>query len=296
MSVAGLVQEAVLKGDGGSSPLGISTAGSGGVVSVVVTAGDHKTTTAANKRPSKTSFVRTGSFRNKHKLKGQESLDAMSSSNSGRGRSPGDTRTWRIRHFGYYDIQSVSVDRLGYQLAQGDPQQRLKKHTGASAALLSEQSNGDNHLDPSNDVTTPSLDNELVALCPSFTNEIGGDWSRDTVISKLRDALSDDKKLRLYSRERVVLDGHLLSTESSEMDSTSTIAAANNNDAIFTVQSGLTFPLEFIDYGACYYRHHFYDKGIPSLLYSSIFISLSIPSYFLSWYLHVHVSIHRYLI
>lgn len=244
------VQETALKRDDSPTRLIPSALGSG--VALIGGGGD-KERTSANKRQNKTSFSRTGSFRNRHKVKQQDSNDM---STGGRGRSPGDSRLWRIRHFGYYDIQAVNVDRLGYQVAQGDPQQRLKKHTGASAALLTvgDESNGDNNvLDEASEVG-----NDLVAVCPAFKNEIGGgDWLQDNVISKLRDYLSQDKKLRLCSRESVVMDGEFRESSNDKPVTTTT----TEYNGIFTVQSGLTFPLEFIDHGACYYRQYFYDKG-----------------------------------
>lgn len=228
----------------GSPSIPVGSGGTIGVVSV-----GEKERSVANKRTNKTSFVRTGSFRTKHKVKPQD----LEMSAHGRGRSPGDTRAWRIRHFGYYDLQSVTVDRLSYQVAQGDPQQRLKKHTGASAALLTEFCSDvpeENHVPKENG----EVGNNLVAPCPAFKNEIGNDCLPEgSIVAHLRNVLSLEKKMRLCSRERVVLDGPF-ATEDSEV--------AIKTD-VFTVQSGLTFPLEFIDYGACYYRNYFFDKGEP---------------------------------
>jgi hypothetical protein len=202
-------------------------------------------------RNNKNSFVRAGSFRNKQKLKQQDSTDGNMSSVS-RGRSPGDNRLWRIRHFGHYDIQSVTVDRLSSQVAQGDPQQRLKKHTGASAAMLRVDDNGfDSEIQASNCFL--DVGNDLVAVCPAFTNEIGNERdvhvTEDNIILKFRESLSQDKKMRLYSRERVVFDGYFVNDDCQTKPSD-----------VFTVQSGSIFPLEYIDFGACYYRNHFYNK------------------------------------
>lgn len=294
MSGAGGVQEASFpKREGERSPTGgstLSATGSGVLQStttstttsapvIITSAGGgggekEKSTGKPHRGGLNKSFSRSGSFRNKHKLKQQDSTDMSSSTGAGgRGRSPGsgDTRSWRIRNFGYYDIQSVTVDRLGLQATGGDSrEQRLKKHTGASAALLVNDvtSAGTTKTTVVNDSShfgshSSDIKNELVAVCPAFRNEIGGgDWLLpQDVIAKLRDTLSQEKRLRLCSREKIVLDG--------EFDEASN--GPINGDT-FTVQSGLTFPLEFIDYGACYYRNYFYDKG--QYLQLSVFVAL----------------------
>lgn len=240
------IQETGSKREG--SPNG-TTSGSGTSTTTLVSGDKADKTTGGSKRLN---FVRTGSFRNKHKVKQQDSKDStdgVMSSLLGRGRSPGDSRAWRIRHFGYYDVQSVTVDRPSYQVAQGDPKQRLKKHTGASAALLTADGGGE---DLSNG-SELEVENNLVAVCPAFKNEIGGDTLHEgNVIERLRPSLSQDKKMRLCSRERAVLDGYFEdSNEYSEGEASE----------VFTIQAGNTFPIEFVDFGACYYRNYFVNKG-----------------------------------
>ena len=205
----------------------------------------------SNKRVSKPHFSRGGSFRNKHRIKLLQEIEAM----AGYGKGRSDSRFWRIRHFGHYDIQSVSVDRIEYQTSKSDSQQRLKKHTGASAAILNQiEVNGDSS-------NLEETGNSLVAPCPSFTNEVGSSWlPKDSPLLKLREILSQEKKMRIYSRECAVLDGDFVAASDS-----------NNGGAeisqVFTVQSGITYPLEYIDYGACYYRNHFYGKGkVPIII------------------------------
>ena len=197
---------------------------------------------ASTRRSGRSHFSRTGSFR-KHRIKYQVSDSDMS-----RKGSIIDTRTYRIRNFGHYDIQSVTVDRLGYQATKEDSQQGLKKHTGASAAnLLSLEAAAAQEL-------SPETGNDLVAPCPAFKIETGGDWlPKDSIILQLKEGLSQEKKMRLNSREKVVLDGILSSQDMKNQDRPS--------GQVFTVQSGLKFPLEFIDHGACYYRHYFFEKG-----------------------------------
>ena len=197
--------------------------------------------TVKDKGRNKSDFQRSGSFRNKHKVKQQDS--EMSGSSKMR---PGDPRAWRIHHFGHYDLQSVSVDRLSCQAAQADPEYSLKKPTGASAAYAY------THYGESGEERGKCF-NTLVAHCPPFCTEVGEERSGpEGVVSLLRDTLSQDKKMRLCSREKVVLDGHF----PDDVDS----REASWN--VFTVQTGLTYPFEFIDYGACYYRRFFYEKGV----------------------------------
>ena len=197
-----------------------------------------------NKRANKHNFSRSGSFRNKHRIKLLQEIEAM----AGYGKGRNDSRFWRIRHFGHYDLQSVSVDRIEYQTNKGDTHHRLKKHTGASAALLNHQEvNGvDSNVEN-------GAGNNLVAPCPSFTNEVGGNWVlKDSPLRKLKEVLSQEKKMRVYSRECAVLDG----TFASDMK--------YDTCQLFTVQSGITYPLEYFDFGACYYRDYFYGKGRQS--------------------------------
>ena len=73
--------------------------------------------------------------------------------------------------------------------------------------------------------------------------------------------------MRLCSRERVVLDGMFQSRdEISENQGTGSVGE------VFTIQTGLTFPMEFIDFGACYYRKFFFDKGQLCFVCSSLWV------------------------
>lgn len=198
----------------------------------------------------KNDFQRSGSFRNKHKVKQQE-VDMAAPANKAR---PCDQRTWKIRHFGHYDLQSVTVDRLSWQAAQADPEYSLKKPTGASAAYAFAQ------YGEGGEWTREKFSNTLVASCPAFCTEVGEDWSKpEGVIALLRETLSQEKRMRLCSRERAVLDGHFPDAEEHQ--------SKGSKSDVFTVQTGLTYPFEFIDYGACYYRKFFYEKGVCSYMY-----------------------------
>lgn len=233
-------------------------------MSIVVqeTSGSKKSENSANsaiktegekssKRGSKTHFTRGGSFRNKHRVKLLQEIEAM----AGYGKSRYDSRFWRIRHFGHYDLQSVSVDRIEFQTNSGDSEQRLKKHTGASAAILSNvEINGvDSNL-------KEDESNCLVAACPAFTNEVGSSWlPKDSHLLKLKDTLSQEKKMRIYSRERAVMDGDFVTQSGGSSEGN--LNPGDVTCRMFTIQSGNTYPLEYMDYGACYYRNCFYGKG-----------------------------------
>ena len=235
-------QETSLRRVRSESPSG----GGGNAVNSIVTKFEsesskgHRRTLKDKGRNNKSDFQRSGSFRNKHKVKQQDS--EMSGTSRMR---QGDPRTWRIHHFGHYDLQSVSVDRLSWQAAQADPEYSSKKPTGASAAYAY------THYGESAEERGNCF-NTLVAHCPPFCTEVGEDRSGpEGVVSLVRDTLSQEKKMRLCSREKVVLDGHF----PDDVDSKETTSN------VFTVQSGLTYPFEFIDYGACYYRKYFYERG-----------------------------------
>ena len=62
------------------------------------------------KKSAKGPFQRTGSFKNRYKIK--QELENMSVSV----RNANHGRFWRTRYFGHYDLQSVTVDRLSYQV------------------------------------------------------------------------------------------------------------------------------------------------------------------------------------
>lgn len=192
-------------------------------------------------KKGKSDFQRSGSFRNKHKVKQQDS-DMTTSTSKIR---PSDPRIWRIRHFGHYDLQSVTVDRLSWQASQAASEQKVNKPTGASAASVLSQDGPFNWEKHSN---------TLVAACPAFCTEVGEKWTgTEGQVFKLRETLSQEKRLRLCSRERVVLDGRVPPMDGDQYQ--------NATPDVFTVQSGLTYPFEFFDYGACYYRNFFFDKG-----------------------------------
>ena len=189
---------------------------------------------------------RSGSFRGSKKIKtdveGSPQLRPKQISSTSLSISQ------RMRYFGHYDIQSAAIERLASEKAlAGD--HAVKKATGASAAHGAEEEEWED-----------DVCNDLVASCPTFKNEVGGDsdWlPADSAVLRLRNCLSHDKQKRTGSRERFVLDGDIplkqvigsrgpMSRQASE---------------VFQRQSGIHFPLEFVDYGATYYRNYFLGQG-----------------------------------
>lgn len=153
----------------------------------------------------------------------------------------------KLRHFGHYDFQSVCIDKLA--LGSYIPaKHNVKKATGASAAASS-----DGRL-------IEDDSNELVASCPAFKTDIGGD--HDTIgegelLDKFKEYLSYDKRKRLRTREKLVFDGEIPLIEPLISEAKNTRLAKEVLDA----KSGIHYPFEFIDYGAAYYRNYFLHEG-----------------------------------
>ena len=149
------------------------------------------------------------------------------------------------------------MERYGSAFKGADSERGMrKKPTGASAAHV-----GTTPLE--GDLET--LDNDLVALCPAFRNEVGGDsdWAgvstenKDNPLLTLRGGLSHDKQKRVGSRAKMLLEGTIPSKEIMEHKSPMDRQVLQ----ILQPQSSVQFPFEFIDYGALYYRNHFYQQG-----------------------------------
>lgn len=153
----------------------------------------------------------------------------------------------RLRHFGHYDLQSVCIEKLttgGCIPAEHN----VKKATGASAAASSD---GRSIEDDSN---------ELVASCPAFKTDIGGDHDmigEREFIDEFKEYLSYDKRKRLCTREKLIFDGEIPLIEPM-------ISEAKNmrlTKEVLYAKSGIHYPFEFIDYGASYYRNYFLHEG-----------------------------------
>lgn len=158
----------------------------------------------------------------------------------------------RLRHFGHYDLQSATLERFGSGKGASGERLTRKKPTGASAAHIG--------VAPQ-DCEVETLENDLVAICPAFRNEIGGDsdWAgvqdnnnRNPLLS-LRGSLSHDKQKRVGSRAKMLLEGSI----PSDIKKPSEPQVLQ----ILQPQSSIQFPFEFIDFGALYYRNHFYQQG-----------------------------------
>ena len=163
----------------------------------------------------------------------------------------------RLRSFGHHDLQSATMEKYGSAFKGADSERGMrKKPTGASAAHV-----GIAPLE--GDLET--MENDLVALCPAFRNEVGGDsdWAgastenKDNQLLTLRGSLSHDKQKRVGSRAKMLLEGTIPSKEIMEHKSPMDRQVLQ----ILQPQSSVQFPFEFIDYGALYYRNHFYQQG-----------------------------------
>jgi hypothetical protein len=194
---------------------------------------------------------RNTSFRGTKRLKGEDSHSpVLGRANSKLGSYNTSLPLWkRLRNFGHFDLQSVVMDSIS--ISNGDSaEHNVKKPTGASAA----------HKDSGVHENGAGLSNILVSECPAFTNEIGGDtdWLKPgNPIQALRDSLSTDKQRRVGSRERMILDGEL------PLKSIMTSRGPMNRQvsAILLPKTGISYPLEFIDFGASYYRNYFLEQG-----------------------------------
>lgn len=194
---------------------------------------------------------RNTSFRGTKRLKAEDSHSpVLGRANSKLGSYNTSLPMWKkLRNFGHFDLQSISIDNIC--VSNGDiAEHNVKKPTGASAA------HGDTGLGENGD----GLANMLVSECPAFTNEIGGDsdWLKPgNPVQALRDSLSTDKQRRVASRERMILDGEL------PLKSVVSSRGPMNRQVSEVLQpkTGISYPLEFIDFGASYYRNYFLHHG-----------------------------------
>ena len=197
-------------------------------------------------KQQKKDLSRNSSFRGTKKLKSEDAHSPV----LGRSRQLGSSNTsfplWkRLRNFGHFDVQSLSMDSLSVHSNNIETEHNVKKPTGASAArgdAGSEEKGG--------------ISNSLVCCCPSFTNEIGGDRDWLTLgnpVLELRDCLSVDKQRRVASRERMILDGDIPTAQRGPTN--------RQVSEILSQKTGISYPFEFIDFGASYYRNYFLHHG-----------------------------------
>ena len=98
---------------------------------------------------------RSSSFRASKKMKTDAEGSPML-----RHKQIGASGLWlRLRYFGHYDVQSMTIEKLATEKATGE--HGVKKATGASAA----------HYVDIEALRNP-IANDLVAKCPTFTNEV----------------------------------------------------------------------------------------------------------------------------
>lgn len=162
----------------------------------------------------------------------------------------------RLRHFGHYDLQSATMERFGSGKGASGDRSTRRKATGASAAHVGVGQH---------DCEVETLENDLVAVCPAFRNEIGGDCDWAGVQDKnnaspliaLRGSLSHDKQKRVGSRAKMLLEGSIPPPEIQGILKPTEPQVLQ----ILQPQSSIQFPFEFIDYGALYYRNHFFQQG-----------------------------------
>lgn len=192
---------------------------------------------------------RNTSFRGTKRLKGEESHSPV----MGRAKTLGSVNTslpmWKkLRNFGHFDLQSITLDGLSL-CCGGEAERNVKKPTGASAARGEPGA-----------VENGGMSNTLVSACPAFTNEVGGDtdWlSAGNPIQSLRDSLSIDKQRRVGSRERMIMDGEIPLKITVQTRG----PMSKQVSEVLLPKTGISYPLEFIDFGASYYRNYFLQQG-----------------------------------
>lgn len=192
---------------------------------------------------------RNSSFRGTKRLKSEDSHSPVLGRSRSMASSNMSSSLWKkLRNFGHFDIQSLSMESLSQStiVNSGGMEHNVKKATGASAAHEGGVEDG--------------ISNTLVAPCAAFTNEIGGDsdWlSSGNPVLLLRDCLSIDKQRRVGSRERMILDGEV------PLKSMMHSRGPMNKQVSYVLlpKTGLSYPFEFIDYGASYYRNYFLEHG-----------------------------------
>ncbi len=154
----------------------------------------------------------------------------------------------RLKNFGHYDTQSMTLYSFQASTSHGLAT-TAKKPTGASAAAQEDGSN-----------SSEDVSNVLIAPCPTFKNEIGGndDWLTEESPSLIiRGQLSHDKQKRVGLRQRLILDGDI-----PLKDLVGTRGPMNQQVSnVLQEQKGIHYQLEFLDYGASYYRHYFFGQG-----------------------------------
>lgn len=217
----------------------------------LTTSGSYGAVSGRRASKQRKEISRNSSFRGTKRLKSEDSHSPVLGRSAKQMASLNSNQpTWKkLKNFGHFDIQSLAIHSLS-PASSNEGEHNVKKPTGASAAHGS--------TDP-----TPFADgqeNALVACCPAFTNEVGGDsdWlSIGNPVLIVREGLSIDKQRRIGSRERMILDGEL---PLKGMLQNRGPMSRQVSDVLLP-KTGISYPFEFIDFGASYYRNYFLPHG-----------------------------------
>lgn len=203
-----------------------------------------------------------------------------------------DERNWEKpkRAFAHYDVQSAALDFAKIASSRqrnGDCLRRKNTITGASAAsgretaaIIADKTQGnDPGASPEelkDNEEGDNKSNELVASCPYFRNELGGE--QDEIFGAFRynssyKALSGPTNLnRRHSTLDVVLTAYdsiqrgqvFSATGVTILDSSSGQENAQHTDLCNTEKDKRIF--EHVDHGAFYYRQFFLNQGNHPIL------------------------------
>lgn len=173
-----------------------------------------------------------------------------------------DERT-RRRAFVHFDCQSVGVDLLKViqqRLTAGNMKNNMT--TGASAASGQRSSMAPDKDDPDLLAETDEGDgksNDLVLSCPFFRNELGGEDERTVSLTKLtahkRLSNSSSVPLSVSSVSNKTQIRHPACCGVAILDS----SPSPSGQILPPLVSHRGHVIEYVDHGAYYYRHFFYN-------------------------------------
>ena len=181
---------------------------------------------------------------------------------SGDQEKPDDKQ--KRKAFVHYDCQSIGISIQDMLKRRKSLQTRRNTSTGASAASVTRTDVAETGVE-SND-PGDGKSNDLVLSCPYFRNELGGE--EETVISLTRTTAQRRVQQLLGNRqlgEHGVIrrspncNGVSILDSSSSPTGSSHPAIVSNNGLI----------LEYIDFGAYFYREFFHEMGKPKINDSS---------------------------
>ncbi|XP_070576551.1 signal-induced proliferation-associated 1-like protein 1 [Ptychodera flava] len=156
---------------------------------------------------------------------------------------------YRQKAFAHYDCQSITVNLNEVIRNRQHGWKRKNTTTGASAA--SRGSNSNTPQGSREDLSDEDSDfgdgksNDLVMSCPFFRNEIGGETERKVSLSR---ASADERRYGRRGSYEAILEGPKVRLSGGSPGSP-------DNPAYLTQPQ-----IERIDYGAHYYRDHFFGQ------------------------------------